>query len=146
MVMTSEKCAKWLLDHGADPNIRFHKSGPPLATAALEPLSSSQPVLDLLISYGAELDVSALLSAMKPRGKGGIPVMQYLVDRGIDVNGICPPWGTPLHFAVIIGSMEKVEFLLEKGADPTIRNVRDMTPADIAAENGRVDIVEVLSK
>ena len=134
---------KWLLDHGADPNIRGPKYPTPLATAALGPLS---PVFDILISRGAELDPEALFLAMSPRGKGGIPVMEYLIDRGIKIDAISPKLGTPLHYAVSMGNKgrEKLELLLRRGADRTVTNLAGFTPAELAQQKGHMDIFEIL--
>ena len=134
---------KWLLDHGADPNIKGPKYPSPLATAALEPLS---PVFDILISRGAELDPEALFLAMSPRGKGCIPVMEYLINRGIEIDTISPKLGTPLHYAVSLGSKgrEKLELLLRQGADRTVINLAGFTPAELARQKGYTDFFEIL--
>ncbi|PVH86239.1 ankyrin [Cadophora sp. DSE1049] len=139
----SETSVKWLLEHGADPNITGGKYPSPLVTAALESLS---PVFDILISHGAKLDPQALFLAMSPRGKGGIPVMEYLIDHGIDINAVRPDLGTPLHYAVTLGSKarEKLELLLRRGADRTVKNTSGVTPAELAKQKGYLDLLDIL--
>ncbi len=54
---------------------------------------------------------------------------------------------TPLFIAVVDGSLEKVELLLEKGANPDLPCTdKKRTPLAIAVLNGRVDIIEALLK
>ncbi|KAK0105328.1 hypothetical protein ONS95_004291 [Cadophora gregata] len=145
LAIDSETKVRWLLDHGADPNVTGEKYASPLATAALEPLS---PVFDVLISHGAKLDPYALFLAMRPRGKGGIPVMEYLIDRGIDINAVRPEAGTPLHYAVSLGSngREKLELLLRRGADKSVRDMSGMTPAELAKQKGCLDLLVILGE
>ncbi|KAL5325066.1 hypothetical protein ACEPPN_006188 [Leptodophora sp. 'Broadleaf-Isolate-01'] len=136
LAVGGEAHAKWVLDHGADPNV-IGKQASPLATAALEPLSR---VLDILISHGADLDPYTLFKAMIPRGRGRIPVMKYLIDHGIDINAVRPKYGAPLHYAVTLGMMtkERLELLLQRGTDRTVKNTYGLTPADLAQKKGYV--------
>ena len=67
-------CVKWFLDHGADPNIPGLRCSV-VATAALQSIETSGPVMDLLISKGAKITSDALFKAMAMGRHGGIPVM-----------------------------------------------------------------------
>lgn len=55
-------------------------------------------------------------------------MMEYLVrEHGLDVNSDdegkgAHRLGAPLHYAVRAGGIEKVKWLLHKGADPEMRN------------------------
>ncbi|KAH7312025.1 ankyrin repeat-containing domain protein [Rhexocercosporidium sp. MPI-PUGE-AT-0058] len=142
LAVGGESHVKWFLDHGADPNLTG-KYASPLGTAALEPLSG---VLEIPISHGAELDPYALFKAMSPRGKGGIPVMTYLIDHGIDINAVRPEYGTPLHYAVNLGitAKERLELLLQRGADRTVQKSSGLTPAELAEKKGYMDVLEIL--
>jgi len=51
---------------------------------------------------------------------------------------------TPLHWAVERGCCGTVEALLKHGANPNIESKFDKTPLEIASENGRPDIFEIL--
>lgn len=140
--MENETCVKWLLEHGADPNVRGKRGITPLATAALYP---STAILELLLSHGAELDPQALYKAICPRGRGGMPIMRFLIDRGIDVNSPSKPWPSPLHYAVYVGDKERVQLLLDKGADRTCKGALGQTAAERAKSKGRLDIYEIIS-
>lgn len=119
---------------------RMYRSGTCLDVAAQK---SRIRVFDMLLKYGAPREnCTALHMAAGVAGgadvdggsRGGvsddndderIPMMRYLVERlGFDVNGsdvdVRGPYaiGTPLHYAIAAGSVQKIKFLLAKGADP----------------------------
>lgn len=145
LAVDSEERVKWFLDRGADPNLSGARGASPLTTAALE--HSPTAVMDLLISHGAELDLRALITAMDTLARGGLLAVRYLIDRGVDISTITRHgWGTPLHNAVRIGSKDKLQLLLGRGVDRTIKNIRGMTPADLAKERGEMKLFEILSE
>jgi hypothetical protein len=45
-----------------------------------------------------------------------------------------------------MGSKEKLQLLLDRGADRTIKNIRGMAPADLAKERGETELFEILSE
>ena len=53
---------------------------------------------------------------------------------------------TVLHLAVLAGSLDFVEILLEFGADRQMRDVDGFTPLELAIARGRVDIARALLK
>ncbi|UCC99109.1 MAG: ankyrin repeat domain-containing protein, partial [Phycisphaerales bacterium] len=53
---------------------------------------------------------------------------------------------TPLHCAARYGHKEVAELLIAKGAGVNARNNEGQTPLDIAVEEGRPEIVELLRK
>ncbi|KAJ4013727.1 hypothetical protein NW752_005438 [Fusarium irregulare] len=66
-----------------------------------------------------------------------IPVMEFLVNRGAGVNDrivsryLVPPY--PLEVAIMAGAVERVKWLLERGADPGLqgyygKKIRDWPP------------------
>ena len=95
---------------------------------------STPAILDLLINHGLHLSHSDALhsaagSLEAPPGR--IEMMDYLLDRGMNIDAIEKVGlpgatevgkGTPLHSAVYIDNEERVAFLLEKGADPRVKN------------------------
>jgi ankyrin repeat protein len=79
-----------------------------------------------------------------------IAVIHYCFDiskdfiiEGAEVNLQNNEGNTPLHFAVGL-SLEKVKLLLQRGADPTIKNKAGFTPLFLAAKSGHKDIFEEL--
>ncbi len=59
------------------------------------------------------------------------------------INAVDSQGSTPLHAAVEFGSPETVLFLLEAGADQTLRNHAGMTPEETARTHGRDEIVDL---
>lgn len=54
------------------------------------------------------------------------PMMEYLLNLGADINkfgwiGSLPYGGTALHLTAFFGRVEDARWLLEHGADPTVR-------------------------
>jgi hypothetical protein len=132
LVVGDEACVRWFLEHGADPNKQGHGGATSLATAALYP---SIVVLELLITYGAKLDPQALSNAINRRGNGGVQVMKYLIDQGIDMNARVKRFSSALHYAVHqAGPPDRVRLLLDNGADRSLRNVLGQTPLEAARE------------
>ena len=75
-----------------------------------------------------------------------IKIVEMLIDYGLDVNAIGPKNGyTPLHDAVWGNNPAAAKLLLEKGADPTIKNKEGQTPLEKAKSEGKEDLVEVLT-
>ncbi|MEL7238863.1 MAG: ankyrin repeat domain-containing protein, partial [Planctomycetota bacterium] len=70
--------------------------------------------------------------------------MKLLIERGADLNSWNRWNGTPLHGAVVTGSYDKVRFLLEAGADPTIEDYDGMTPLALAIKYDREEVIEEL--
>jgi len=60
---------------------------------------------------------------------GHIRMVKQLVKKGANVNAIDSYGETPLHEA---SSVDVVKFLIENGADNTIKNNMDQTPEDVA--------------
>lgn len=65
------------------------------------------------------IGISFVFSDKKMRAK----FLNFLLDKGASINLVSPlDGGTPLHAAVIHNDPELVKFLLDHGADPTIRS------------------------
>jgi hypothetical protein len=81
---------------------------------------------DLDRSYGEQLGLDAKI--------------QFLVEKGSDVNA--PRYGgtTSLHLAAKQGNLEAVYLLIEKGANPDAKDSEKKTPADLAHENGHFEV------
>ena len=75
---------------------------------------------------------TALWYAAQGPWPGGIEVAKVLVDAGAEVNRQCEHGRTALHMAAAWGHLDLVKFLLEKSADPSIRDEENMTPAMVA--------------
>ncbi|KAL9622804.1 MAG: hypothetical protein Q9160_002923 [Pyrenula sp. 1 TL-2023] len=152
----------WLLDQGANPNLRCFKermnvmtnksiSGTPVSSRPLDFAASSGQlnIFDLLIDRGAELDACNALhyAAADISREGGrrLLTVEFLLEKGMDVNKIelenDEQWlkqyrrlrGTPLHYAAKWGSIPMTTHLISKGAQrDALDSDRDGTPLDWA--------------
>ncbi len=75
---------------------------------------------------------------------GNIPLADWLIARGADVNQIDASTGnTLLHLAVAHQELDMLNNLLDKGADASVKDLTDVTPIDLALEVGDPNIIEV---
>ncbi|KAL9037147.1 MAG: hypothetical protein Q9180_003884, partial [Flavoplaca navasiana] len=122
----------WFLSKGVDPNSN------PNGFSILDCAARSGPLesVELLFNHGASIgpSSSALHTAAQGDAPGRIPIMDYLLKQGADVNSIAADMtgpsearrsgrkGTPLHTAFKWANEEAKEWLLEHGADPEAKN------------------------
>ncbi len=93
--------------------------------------------------HSAVISESVRMLDMAP----GMSCLEALLDTGVDVNAIDPATETTaLHEAVEAKGHEALSLLLERGANPAIRNRDNQTAADIAKESEDAIAVEILAK
>ncbi|MCJ1379688.1 hypothetical protein MMC17_002790 [Xylographa soralifera] len=160
-VMRDETLVRWLLDHGADPNIGAPYTFVPSDSApvtnsgdALNHAAASLSVatFDLLLAHGARLENSLPLHAaaeVAADAEAVVPMLQHLLSLGVDVNASDhvkghAGLGTPLHYAIRAGRLAAVGFLVEHGADLAVRNSHHKTVVEEAQSWGHTQIVELL--
>ncbi|CAI5734126.1 unnamed protein product [Hyaloperonospora brassicae] len=146
------QAAQWLVDHGADVNLKSKASYwsdrmPPLFVA------DNPDIVTLLLEAGANhLDVpdpghmNTLTVLQMAYMRGNFPVAQELEKWGADVAL------TPLHEAAARNSTRTIKILLKTGADPNCVGeygyigMHRRTPLHWAAISGAVEAVQVLLK
>eukprot|EP00929_Paragymnodinium_shiwhaense_P095300 TRINITY_DN56344_c0_g1_i1.p1 TRINITY_DN56344_c0_g1~~TRINITY_DN56344_c0_g1_i1.p1 ORF type:complete len:970 (-),score=192.33 TRINITY_DN56344_c0_g1_i1:7-2916(-) len=78
---------------------------------------------------------------------GHVAVLKRLVRMGIELDKDNPFGSTHLHVAASAGQRDSVEYLLQQGADPSVRTAKDgSTPLNYGAHGGHVDVVEAILK
>jgi ankyrin repeat protein len=146
--------AELLLNGGAKPDARDEWGRSPLHYAAS---SGSYNIAKLLIERGA--DVNALdadaqtplhkavdVSRSKEKMFDNYAVAILLLAHGANPNIQDKYYfRTPLHYAARNGAVDIVKEMLERGADPTIRDHKGKTPLDLAREEGHDEIVQILT-
>jgi len=105
------------LDNGANP----HAIGP-----------AKQTVLHIACNYDMFYKQDALM------------IVILLVGKKVKINEQDIMGNTPLHNAAVSGGEQVVDFLLKKGADPTIKNNNKEIPLHKAAYSGTKKAVELL--
>jgi ankyrin repeat protein len=76
--------------------------------------------------------------------RGLFTVVQFLLDRGIDVNSRNKCRETSLHAASENGILEVAQLLIDRGADVDCRNNNGEAPLHLSSTSGNVDIVRLL--
>jgi ankyrin repeat protein len=64
-------------------------------------------------------------------------LVRLLLDKGAPVDARSPNGSTPLMMAARYGSEASVDLLLARGANPKLRNQRELSAADFARMDGR---------
>lgn len=81
-------------------------------------------------------------------GWGQTASMQQLLNRGAEVNAIPAGFdfaGTPLHYAALRGRRDTVDWLLARGADPSLHDPKvNAMPEDWAAHDGHNELAAYL--
>lgn len=79
--------------------------------------------------------------------KGELERVKELIEAGVDVNSATQYQATALSYASGRGHKDVVEYLLEKGADPSTEDTfYHATPMSWAVMNGHLDILQLLLK
>ena len=69
------------------------------------------------VKYGFDVKYNHTALHVAAGQKNSIPIMEYLISQGSDVNAV-DSWGyTPLHLATRKGLLENVKFLIKHGAN-----------------------------
>jgi ankyrin repeat protein len=125
-----------LLKNKADVSKRANRGETPLLYAA-RPEGHPETVLALL-EGGADANVADNFGMTPLHGAamiGNVDVARVLIEKGrADMNRQALNGSTPLHIAAISGKTDFVQFLLDKGADRNLRDRRNLTPAEAAAQ------------
>jgi uncharacterized protein len=78
-------------------------------------------------------------------GNGHFEALEYVIKRlSVDVNVQNNEGNTPLHWASLNGQQKIVELLLQRKANPTIRNNAGLSPATLAESRDFMETVKVL--
>lgn len=147
--------ALWLLECGADLNKRPITDITPLSYAVEYATPS---LVQELLDRGGDVQKGELLQHALNRKTDIVAVLRILLDKGAPLDAIeyanhagsfstyvFLERGTPLCKAAGIGNTEAVQFLLERGADASIRNSKGRTPLECAERGGFKEIVDILA-
>lgn len=144
----SEQVAAVLLAH---PAIRVDLANPagetPLMMAALKGRSTW---VRRLIEQGAQVDRDGWTplhyAAAQADAEAARACVQLLLARGARLDARSPNGTTPLMMAARNGSEAVAMLLLERGADPRLRNDQDLAAADFARQAGRTQLAAALAQ
>jgi len=137
---------------------------PPAQNEALKAVLAKRPALSFLEACGVG-DAAEIARQLKRDPKlattwtpwgwsalhlaafSGVPeAVQLVIDRGAAVNARSRTKfkNTPLQTALLAGQLATAKLLLDRGADPLVRQAHGFTPLQEAALMGRRDLVDLL--
>jgi hypothetical protein len=127
-----------LLRHG--PTLTFFES------CAIGDLDAVKKALSQDATLAKSWHPSGLSALHFAAFSGDVAVTKLLLDSGaqIDARARNHQFNTPLQVALLPGNEATARLLLERGADPLVRQERGFAPIHEAAFTGRRDLVDLL--
>jgi ankyrin repeat protein len=130
--------ARILIQAGANINQRDDCEEIPLEIAAS---LGNLKMVDLLLKLGANINCGSLNEAVRCYQ---VPIVQFLIDAGADVNIRDDGGFTSLMQAARLGFLELCQLLVSAGADVKFADEDYQTALSIAVDAGEKEIVEYL--
>ena len=134
-----------LVSYGAQVNCLTSEKWTPLHLATF---NNQTGVAKYLLRNGADHSLkdwfdskTALHYAAR---EGNLDICQILVSYGAQVNCLTSKKWTPLHLATFNNQTGVAKYLLRNGADHSLRDRFDKTALHYAAEEGNLDICQIL--
>ena len=93
----------------------------------------------LLIGRGADVNKTGWAPLHYAATRGHLDVMNLLLERSAYIDAASPNGTTPLMMAAHYGTASAVKLLLEAGADPLLKNQKELTAIDFAQRANRAD-------
>jgi ankyrin repeat protein len=135
---------QYLLDQGADPNVRNKKGQSPLHLAVL---SQNAPLCSLLLKKGSNLFLvdNQSQSPLTLAFQAPVAFQEHFFTS--DVLALTDSsQNTPLFYAIDSNSDAEVALLLSKGASVQVQNMTGDTPLHEATRQGSASLVDLLLK
>lgn len=139
----------WLLERGADLNQSPRINITPLSFAVEK---ATPDLLQELLDHSGDVKKGEVLQYALDRKTDVVPVLGMLLDKGAPLDTVMyEDHGgsfqlyffferhTPLCKAAVIGNVDAVRLLLERGADRSIQNSKGRTPLECAERAGHRD-------
>lgn len=138
--------AALLLQAGADANLANISGVTPLMAASF---AGKAEIVQSLLAAGARpepQDRVKKTAATYAAAQGCTPCLEALSRAGTSLAARLDGGLTLLMWAAGYGREDTVRFLLQRGADPGLRDERGKTAEDIARENGHTAVAQALRR
>ncbi len=136
---------QFLLDNGADPEIRNDAGHTPLQVASRS-IRRNEKVIQLLSPEKDQKSYKSLIEAVE---NGDLQSVQELLGKGADANEIDAEdrqKRSALHFAAGLNHHKICELLIKNGARPSVTTrIKRYTPLMLAIVKGNIESVDVLT-
>ena len=76
--------------------------------------------------------------------KGYLPIVQYLIQKGANIDSKDMYKETPLHHACWKGNLTVVQYLIEKGANIEAKDRNQYTPLHFASYHDKTEVIKYL--
>jgi uncharacterized protein len=139
---------RYVLDRGADINAISHVGTSSLWHAAY---NGHIDVVKFLLHAGLDIDKHGGKALQIASSRGNLEVVQLLVEEKANINyqvfnkNKTDLSNTPLHYAALYGYLPIVRFLLEKGANPVLKNYYGERPYSWAKRQKYNVIMELIA-
>ena len=122
-----------------NPNKLNNKGESALMVAALK---KNQELVEKLIKRGADVNKTGWAPLHYAATGGQVGIISLLLENSAYIDAESPNGTTPLMMAAMYGTSAAVKFLLQEGADPTLKNQQGLTALDFAQRGSRPDALE----
>ena len=102
------------------------------------------PLVKLLVARKAQVNQPGWTALHYAAGNGRLQVVEYLLEQSGYIDAASPNGTTPLMLAARQEQATVARFLVEQGADPTLRNQTGLAAADYSQRNGDTRLAEWL--
>ena len=121
---------------------RNDKDESPLMIAAI---NGQLDICQKLITRGADVNKTGWTPLHYAATRGHLDVINLLIDNYAYIDAESPNKTTPLMMAASYANLETVQLLLDQGADPTLKNMQNLTAIDFAQRSGKTDVAEAIA-
>jgi len=122
--------------------IRNDKDESPLMIAAI---NGQLDICQKLITRGADVNKTGWTPLHYAATRGHLDVIKLLLENYAYIDAESPNKTTPLMMAASYGTAETVQLLLDEGADPTLKNMQELSAIDFAQRAGKNDSAELIA-
>lgn len=112
----------------------------------LAALKGHLELAEMLIKKGAHVNKTGWTPLHYAASAGHLPIMSLLLEKSAYIDAESPNGSTPLMMAAMYGTPEAVDFLLQQGADATLKNQQGLSALQFAQRGNRGDAVEVIAR
>lgn len=138
----SPKSALVLIDWAKTDVNKLNKKGE--SALMLAALKGNQEIAEKLIKKGGDVNKTGWTPLHYAATGGWVPIINLLLENSAYIDAGSPNGTTPLMMAAMYGTSAAVDFLLQEGADPSIKNQQALTALDFAQRGSRPDAVKAI--